>query len=194
MAVADCALHCPAGASPAEALHCPAGLNGAGTGPVYDLSFYSNCTGLIRGVYQNYLYPRIATAAKTRVLLVPGAQASAGHSPRCNPQGNPRCDNPLNSSVFAYDTYWAQQALDMYAWAAGDRKVAGFAPFHFCDEPSYGPRDQVGFRNMPQTLSVWTEIGLKVVREIPGVTTLRGRLAATAAAATTLSASLGLGR
>jgi hyaluronoglucosaminidase len=160
---------------------CPVGLDGPGSGPVYDLSYDRNCTALIRGVYNKYLYTRIPSSATTRVLLVPAAQASAGRSAPCKGFTGHECDNPLNASVDAYDAYFSQQALDMWAWAVEDKNVAGFAPFHFADEPSYGPRDAIGFRNMPKTLSVWTEIGLKVIRAIPGATTLRERLLAATA-------------
>ena len=44
-----------------------------------------------------------------------------------------------------------------------DSMVAGFSPFHFDAEPSYPPQMVTGFRDMPETLSMWTEIGTKVL-------------------------------
>ena len=41
--------------------------------------------------------------------------------------------------------------------------IAGFSPWHFDEEPSYPPQMVRGFRDMPETLSMWTEIGTKVL-------------------------------
>ena len=164
-----CAFHkCRGNFSP-----CPTGLNGPGSGPIYDLSFDKNCTPMLREIYQRFIYPRLG--AKMRTLVVPGAQASNGHSAPCRAYGK-SCDNPLNASVGAYDSYWARQAKELWAWAAEDPRLVGFAPYHFQTEPSYGPAMAVGFRDMPKTLSAWAEIGLDIVRAIPGATTLRARL------------------
>jgi hypothetical protein len=68
--------------------------------------------------------------------------------------------------------------LELWAWASEDIRVVGFAPFHFSDEPSYAPEMSIGFRNLPETLSFWTEIGLKIKHAVPEAKTLRERLAA----------------
>lgn len=128
---------------------CPTDLNGNGTGPVYDLSFDSNCAQMIRNIYERFVYPcaegtqsksRIPSSAKTKALVVPSAQASSGHSPPCKGYARPACENPLNASDgHVYDELWAQHALELWAWASEDTRLVGFAPYHFSDEPSYFP-------------------------------------------------------
>jgi hypothetical protein len=157
---------------------CPTGLNGPNSGPQYDLSFDSNCAGMIRNIYERFVFPRIPSGAKTKAILVPSAQAASGRSPPCPGYAHPICDNPLNASDgHVYDELWAKHALDLWAWASEDTRVVGFAPYHFADEPSFGSVDGIGFRNLPQTLSVWTELGLKITSNArPGATTLREQL------------------
>jgi len=80
--------------------------------------------------------------------------------------------------------------MQLWDWALDDPRVAGFSPFHWDDEPSttvtlsrfnlfvsipltpkvpgitiagFPPQMQTGFRNMPQTLSAWVEIGTKIL-------------------------------
>ena len=40
--------------------------------------------------------------------------------------------------------------------------LEGFAPWHWADEPSYGERMERGMRDMPATVSVYTELGLRI--------------------------------
>ena len=48
------------------------------------------------------------------------------------------------------------------AWAVDDPLLEGFAPWHWADEPSYGERMERGMRDMPETVSVYTELGLRI--------------------------------
>ena len=44
-----------------------------------------------------------------------------------------------------------------------DPRLVGIAPFHFDDSVSYPAELVTGFRNMPETLKAWTEIGRQIV-------------------------------
>ena len=52
--------------------------------------------------------------------------------------------------------------LDLWNWAVADPLLMGFAPWHYGDEPSYGTVMGVGMRDMPETLSVYTELGMRM--------------------------------
>ena len=52
--------------------------------------------------------------------------------------------------------------LDLWNWAVADPLLMGFAPWHYGDEPSYGSVMGVGMRDMPETLSVYTELGMRM--------------------------------
>ena len=127
-------------------------------------SFDVDCAAHLRHAYEQLIYPRLGP--KTRVTPVAGAWApfaNAKSAPCPEWSAGPDCPNPLNASLEVYDQYWAQHASQLWEWAVSDRRVAGFAPWHFDDEPSYPPQMVTGFRNMPETLSMWSEIGSKIL-------------------------------
>ena len=142
----------------------PCELTGPGSGPLYDLSCEPHCAQTLRGLYERYVYPRISAGSKTKALAVPGAFAPTGQSAPCRAWET--CDNPLNSTGTAYDRFWALHATELWNWAVEDPRLEGFAPWHWSDEPSYGVRMARGMKDMPETVSVYTELGLRMKRVI----------------------------
>ena len=127
-------------------------------------SFDPHCAANLRRVHERLIYPRLG--ARTKVTPVAGAWApyAGARSPPCPAWlAGPQCPNPLNASLDVYDAFWARHASQLWEWAQNDRRVGGFSPWHFDDEPSYPPQMQTGFRNLPQTLSVWVEIGTRIM-------------------------------
>ena len=69
-----------------------------------------------------------------------------------------------------WDKLWADFALEMWAWVQHDRMLAGFAVFHwhsyeiFCGcGGCFNPPTELGVTSLPKTLSVWMDIGLKML-------------------------------
>ena len=56
--------------------------------------------------------------------------------------------------------------LDLWDWAVADPLLVGFAPWHYSDEPSYGTVMGLGMRQLPETLSVYTELGMRMRRHL----------------------------
>ena len=56
--------------------------------------------------------------------------------------------------------------LDLWDWAVADPLLVGFAPWHYGDEPSYGTVMGLGMRDLPETLSVYTELGMRMRRHL----------------------------
>ena len=151
--------HCTPEGSPPH----PCELDGPGSGPAYNYSYDPACAKHLRRYYETLIYPRLGP--RTKVLIVPGAFAPAkgAHSAKCPYSLGPGCPNPLNASLVVYDAFWAKHATELWSWAQDDPRLVGIAPFHFDDSVSYPAELVTGFRNMPETLKAWTEIGRQIV-------------------------------
>ena len=135
-------------------------------------SFDEHCAANLRRYHEQFIYPRLG--ARTKVTPVAGAWApyAGARSPPCPVwEAGAECPNPLNASLDFYDQFWARHAKQLWEWALNDRRIGGFSPWHFDDEPSYPPHMQTGFRNMPRTLSMWVEIGTIIMENARRVVT-----------------------
>ena len=75
-------------------------------------------------------------------------------------------DKPGTGTFVGCDEYMADQARAFAKWATADKRVAGFAPWHWDSRtiPEVSPYKEVGVVDMPLTKAAWKEIG-QMVRE-----------------------------